>query len=208
MITNRLASKQVGRKLSYKLTKTTSELYSASPDGVELTDNDITNIETASDKIKKYPIYYVDCPGTVEEIKETIYYFSQLPEIKGKWLIIILDHTLLTKGRSSESEREILTSLQRLFMEVKKYNRNTIIQITQMNREIEDKDRISNPMLHFPTRRDIFGSDSLFQTSDYVIVIHRPELLGIKSYSTSNWPVKDKIYMHILKIINGTLLRN
>jgi hypothetical protein len=72
-----------------------------------------------------------------------------------------------------------------------------------MNREIEDKDRITNPTLHFPTRRDIFGSDSLFQTSDYVIVIHRPELLGIKAYGINNWPVKDKIYMHILKNREG-----
>jgi hypothetical protein len=85
-------------------------------------------------------------------------------------------------------------------MEIKKFGKNTIIQLSQMNREIEDKDRINNPSLHFPTRRDIFGSDSLFQASDYVVVIHRPELLGIKSYGINNWPVKDKIYMHILKI--------
>jgi replicative DNA helicase len=173
-----LSSRQVGRKLSYKLTKTTSELYSASPTGEELTEKDMDNIVEESKSIKKYPIYYVDCPGTVDEIRETISTFSALPQVVGKWLIIILDHTLLTKGKAGESERQILTDLQRLFMEIKKYGKTTIIQLSQMNRDIEDKDRITNPSLHFPTRRDIFGSDSLFQTSDYVIVIHRPELLG------------------------------
>ena len=198
-----LSSRQVGRKLSYKLEKTTAELYSASPDGKALTDKDYDNIVKESKQISQYPIYYVDCPGTVDEIRETIIQFSDLPQVKDKWLIVILDHTLLTKGKTGESEREVLTNLSRLFMEFKKYGKNTIIQLTQMNREIEDKDRINNPNLHFPTRRDIFGSDSLFQASDYVIVIHRPELLGIKSYGVNNWPVKDKIYLHFLKVREG-----
>lgn len=198
-----LSSRQVGRKLSYKLTKTTAELYSSSPAGDELTDKDYNRILEESKQIKQYPIYYVDSPGTVDEIRETILQFSALPHVKDKWLVVILDHTLLTKGKSGESEREILIQLQRLFMEIKKYGKNTIIQLSQMNREIEDKERINNPSLHFPSRRDIFGSDSLFQASDYVIVIHRPELLGIKSYGINNWPVKDKIYMHILKNREG-----
>jgi replicative DNA helicase len=198
-----LASRQVGRKLSYKLTKTTAELYSASPEGGTITDQEYDSIVKESDKIKWYPIYYVDSPGTVDEIRETIMQFSELPQVKDKWLVIILDHTLLTKGKTGESEREILTHLQRLFMEIKKYNRNTIIQLSQMNREIENIERINNQSLHFPTRRDIFGSDSLFQASDYVVVIHRPELLGIKAYGINNWPVKDKIYMHILKNREG-----
>lgn len=198
-----LSSRQVGRKLSYKLTKTTSELYSSSPDGIELTDKDYNKILEESKQIRQYPIYYVDSPGTVDEIRETIIQFSALPHVKDKWLVIILDHTLLTKGKTGESEREILVQLQRLFMEVKKFGKNTIIQLSQMNREIENNERINNPSLHFPSRRDIFGSDSLFQASDYVIVIHRPELLGIKSYGINNWPVKDKIYMHILKNREG-----
>jgi replicative DNA helicase len=198
-----LSSKQVGRKLSYKLTKTTAELYSADPNGGTITDKDYNKIVKESEQIRKYPIYYVDCPGTVEEIRETIMQFSELPHVKDKWLVIILDHALLTKGRSGESERQILTDLQRLFMEIKKYGKNTIIQLSQMNREIESVERINNPNLHYPTRRDIFGSESLYQSSDYVIVIHRPEIIGIKSYGVSNLPVKDKIYLHVLKNREG-----
>jgi hypothetical protein len=52
-------------------------------------------------------------------------------------------------------------------------------------------------------RKDIFGSDSVFQTSDYVVVLHRPELLGIKEYGPSGLPVKDMIYMHFLKVREG-----
>lgn len=197
-----LSSKQVGRKLSYKLNRTTSELYSASntDDSYRVSDVDYEEILKQSDKIRKYPIYYIDCPGTVDEIKNTIIGFQKLEEMKNKWLIVILDHTLLTKGKQSESEREIISNLQRMFMERKKYGKITIIQLSQLNREIEDKDRINNPSLHYPMRRDLFGSDSIFQTSDYVIVLHRPEIIGISEYGPKKLPVKNMIYMHFLKI--------
>lgn len=200
-----LSSKQVGRKLSYKLNRTTSELYSASntDDSYRVSDVDYEEILKQSDKIRKYPIYYIDCPGTVDEIKNTIIGFQKLEEMKNKWLIVILDHTLLTKGKQSESEREIISNLQRMFMERKKYGKITIIQLSQLNREIEDKERINNPSLHYPMRRDLFGSDSIFQTSDYVIVLHRPEIIGISEYGPKKLPVKNMIYMHFLKNREG-----
>jgi replicative DNA helicase len=86
-----------------------------------------------------------------------------------------------------------------MFMEIKKYGKNTIIQLSQLNREIEDKERINNPALHYPVRRDLSSSDSVFQTSDYVMVIHRPELLQIKAYGSGFLPVKNLIYLHFLK---------
>ena len=63
-----LSYRQVGRKLSNKLHQTTSELYSAETD---LSDDSLIKVEKAADRIKKYPIYYVDTPGTVEEVGET-----------------------------------------------------------------------------------------------------------------------------------------
>ena len=193
-----LSSKQVGRKLSYKLKKTTSELYNTyNP----LSDRDYKLVEEESKKICKYPVFYVDTPGTVEEIKNTITVFREL-YVKDKWLIVILDHALLTKGLSGESERATLFNLQRLFMEVKKVGKTTVFQLSQLNREIEEVGRITNPLLHFPQRRDIFGSDSLFHSSDYVMIIHRPEILQIKSYGPNYWPTEGMIYLHILKTNN------
>lgn len=198
-----LSSRQVGRKLSYRMKRTTSELYSADPEQNTVTNDDLKQLHEYADKIKKYPIYYVDRPGNVEEMRYTIEHFQKATIQQGKWLIVILDHTLLTRGKTGEAERETLYSLQRLFMEVKKNGRTTIIQISQMNREIEMPERINNPSMHFPMRRDIFGGDSVFQASDYVIVLHRPETLGIEAYGTKREPVEDLIYMHFLKIREG-----
>jgi len=197
-----LSPRQIGRKLSHKLRKTTNELYSGTD--ITLSDNDFSNVEKEIEKIKNYKVYYVDTPGTVEQVKSTILKFCGR-EGKDKWVVIILDHTLLTRGRAGENEREILSNLQHMFMEVKKYNMNTIIQLSQMNRNIESVDRISNITMHFPMRGDIFGSDALMQASDYLFVIHRPELLLISKYGPNLLPTENLIYLHCLKNREGDL---
>jgi len=196
-----LSSRQVGRKISYKLAKTTQQLYGSGKE--KLNEAEYHAVLEEARKIERYPIYYVDVPGNVDEIKTTILHFMELPEIKGKWVVIFLDHTLLTKGRLGNSERETLSDLQHMFMEIKKYGSNTVVQLSQLNREIETTERIVKPNLHFPIRRDIFGSESIFQASDYLFVLHRPELLGIKEYGPSGWDVPNLIYMHILKNREG-----
>jgi replicative DNA helicase len=197
-----LSSKQVGRKLSYKTKRTTSELYSGNSDQERISDEVFHTLKKHSETIRKYPVYYVDSPGTVEQIKNTIFDFAKTVA-KGRWLVIFFDHTLLTRGKLGEKERETLADLQRMFMEIKKYGKNTIIQLSQMNREIESVDRLNNSSMHYPVRRDLFGGDSVFQASDYVIVLHRPELLGIDRYGQSNLPVQNLIYMHFLKVREG-----
>ena len=196
-----VSARQVGRKLSYRLKKTTKDLYSGDYKN-PLTDNDFSNVKQTIDEIKKYPIYYVDTPGTVQQIRQTIFNFMN-NEGKGKWVIIILDHTLLTKNSSGEDERIMLANLQRMFIEMKKYGMNTIIQLSQLNRNIESSDRISNHSMHYPMRKDIFGADSLFQASDYLLVIHRPEILGIEAYGLDALPTKGIIYLHCLKNREG-----
>ena len=66
--------------------------------------------------------------------------------------------------------------LERVFISAKKYPMTSVLQLAQMNRNIESPERINNPLSHYPMRSDISSADALFQASDYVIVIHRPEL--------------------------------
>lgn len=68
-----------------------------------------------------------------------------------------------------------------------------------MNRRIEEPERINNPASHYPMRSDLSSSDSIFQASDYVLVIHRPEILGITEYGPNRLPTYNKVYIHILK---------
>lgn len=193
-----LSYRQVGRKLSNKLRKTTAELYSSDQ---SLSNTEFNKIEEVVDKIKKYPIYYIDTPSTVENMEKTIDYFHE-NIAKGKWLIVILDHALLVEGQG-ESERGTIVDLQKMFIRKKKLSNTSIIQISQINRNIEQPDRINNPSMHYPMRSDLAASDAIFQASDYVTALSRPELLNITAYGIDRLPVKDKVYLHFLKVRDG-----
>ena len=157
--------------MSSKLRQTTAQLYSSSSD---LDNTLLEEVEQTSQQIKSYPIYYVDTPGTVADIASTIDYFYE-NKAKGKKFVIILDHTLLVEGQNRESALQVISDLQKLFIRVKKFLDTTIIQLSQMNRNIENPERINNPSMHYPMRSDISSADTIFHASDYVICIHRPE---------------------------------
>lgn len=187
--------RQVGRTLSSKLRKTTSTLYSSETD---LDDDTFRKVISVSNQLKEYPIWFVDKPTTPKEAEDIIKYFYNT-YIKGtdKHFVIMYDHALLTKPIGSVIET--MQELERVFISAKKYPMTSVLQLAQMNRNIESPERINNPLSHYPMRSDISSADALFQASDYVIVIHRPEILGIQEYGPSHLPTQNKVYLHILK---------
>lgn len=187
--------RQVGRTLSNKLRRTTSELYSSY---VDLDDKTFGEIVNVSNQLKKYQIYFVDDPGTPSEIGNTIIaVYNKYIKNKNKYFVILLDHTLLVKRNGSTLET--MQELEEVLIKVKKLPLTSVIQLAQMNRNIEDPGRINNMLLHYPMRSDLSSSDSIFQASDYVLVIHRPETLNIQEYGPNRLPTKNKVYMHLLK---------
>lgn len=187
--------RQVGRTLSNKLRRTTSELYSSH---VDLDDKTFGEIVNVSNQLKKYQIYFVDDPGTPSEIGNTIIaVYNKYIKNKNKYFVILLDHTLLVKRNGNTLET--MQELEEVLIKVKKLPLTSVIQLAQMNRNIEDPSRINNPLSHYPMRSDLSSSDSIFQASDYVLVIHRPETLNIQEYGPNRLPTKNKVYMHLLK---------
>lgn len=187
--------RQVGRTLSNKLRKTTSTLYSSETD---LDDDTFRKVINVSNQLKEYPIYFVDNPTTPMQVKDIIYAFYN-KYVKGtkKHFVIIYDHALLTKQVGSVIET--ISELQRVFIQAKKLPLTSVIQIAQMNRNIESPERINNSLNHYPMRSDISSSDAIFQASDYVHVLHRPEMLGITEYGPNHLLTKNKVYIHVLK---------
>ena len=187
--------RQVGRTLSNKLRKTTSTLYSSEKD---LDDETFRKVIAVSNQLKEYPIYFVDSPTTPTQVKDIIYgFYEQYVKNTNKHFIIIYDHALLTKQVGSIIET--IGELERVFIQAKKLPLTSIIQLAQMNRNIEAPERINNPLSHYPMRSDLSSSDAIFQASDYVLVIHRPEILGIQEYGPNHLPTENKVYLHILK---------
>lgn len=195
-----LSSRQVGRKLSNRLNQSTSDLYSSF---VKLDDGILEQVKQEAVEIAKLPIYYVDKSCSVSKIAQTIEYFQN--EIaKDKWLVVIIDHTLLVNGDGdNDSDRAVIASLQKRLIDAKKIGKTSIIEISQMNRNCESIERINNPTGHFPLRSDLSSSDSIFQACDIVVVLSRPELLNITNYGPLRLPTQNRVYAHFLKVREG-----
>ena len=71
--------------------------------------------------------------------------------------------------------------------------------------KMDKTERITNPASHYPMRSDLSTSDFIYQSSDYIIILHRPELLGITEYGPFRQPVKDVVYLHLIKNREGEL---
>ena len=202
------ANRLVTRKLSNVSSKTVGELYSADN---KVSDDLYKKLIEYSKDIVEYDINYVDMPGSAQQIKHTILNFYNKINAenyknksdKRKGVGIIIDHVLLVSGMFGEAEREILKHLMAIENELKKSIKCFFVNLSQLNRDIESNDRILNPDLHFPKKKDIFGSDALYQYSDIVCVLHRPEMLGITKYGKQELPVRDLIYLHFLKVRDG-----
>lgn len=187
--------RQVGRTLSNKLRRTTSTLYSSETD---LDDETFRKVIDVSNKLKEYPIYFVDNPGTPMQVDAIIkWFYNEYVKGTNKHFVIIYDHALLTKPVGSVIET--VSELERVFIQAKKLPLTSVIQLAQMNRNIEQPERINNPLSHYPMRSDLSSSDAIFQASDYVLVIHRPEILNIQEYGPNHLPVQNKVYVHMLK---------
>lgn len=150
------------------------------------------------DRLTNADIWYVEDMCTVKQIKEISESFISKRE--NKKVLIIIDHLLLL---NEKEERLGIVELQKVLVSLKKKWGAAILQIAQMNRNIEAIDRIKNPQFHFPQRSDISTADAIFHASDLVIVIHRPEILGIIAYGMNMLPTKNVIYLHIIKSREG-----
>lgn len=199
-----LSKKLIGRKISHDLKLTTTELYSAVKN-VNISDDTFEEAVKVTQRLNNYDIYYVETPGSVEQIKATILSFalSKRNENPNAGVVVMLDHLLLVNGKDGDLERKILFDLMLMFNNLKKSLKISFILLSQLNRDIESSERLENPELHFPRKKDIFGADSIYQFSDVVLISHRPELLGINYYGPYKWQTKDVIFFHFIKMREG-----
>ncbi len=182
-----LAIDQITRNISGKTEKSVNELYSANKEYLD--SETFEQAVKATEILTKYPIYYVDEIGTVNEIKSTILSFlDEHNANKDRGLVVTIDHVLLTRGMSGQAEKEVVDQLMHTCVELKKSLTSAgykimFILLSQLNREIEKQERVLNPMFHFPTKNDIFAASSVYYCSDVVLILHKPAIIeGLGGY--------------------------
>lgn len=169
-------------------------------------------------KLIDYPILYVEEPQDHKTIGNTIYYYwKSMCKADGTVLIVEIDHAVITKGKDGDTQKNKIDNLMETLNSIKKKIAAEggdvfFIVLSQMNREIRHRDRLTTPELHYPQSSDLFASSSIEFFSDYILITHMPSKLNIKKYTDNSLPVylqeKDDsetsfIYWHILKNRDG-----
>ena len=196
------ARRLIGRKISKAMNVTVKQMYNADLEAPHRNFKlkDYNDAVAFLKTIKDVPVSYVDIPGTVQEIRNTIEHFAMIPQNLEKGILVTLDHSILVKKFGEQNMLDVLYELAAMFNELKKIIKSSYVIVSQLNRGIENVERIQNKNLHFPMKSDVFGADALYQYSDVFMITHRPDMLKLPTYGPSDWDVKDTVYFHYLKV--------
>lgn len=201
-----MARKLFGRKISKALNVSVKQMYGADLDepNKNFKKEDYERAVEYAKNIKDSPVWYVDMPGNVREIERTIEFFGmEMEETRYKGILVTLDHSILVKKMGEKNQLETLYELAAMFNSLKKKIKSSYVIVSQLNRGIENVERIQNKNLHYPQKSDVFGADALYQYSDVFMITHRPEMLNLNLYGPQDLPVKDLIYWHYIKCRDG-----
>lgn len=213
-----LIEDQLTRTVSAKTGIGVKDLYSA---GKHLDDGDFEIVKKTLSAISDDRSYFVDTVGTASQVRDTVLEFAAERNLLNldKGLVVTIDHVLLTRGKIGDGEKAIVDELMNVLVELKKHFSSIglkciFIVLSQLNRNIEEVDRVSNRMLHYPNRNDIFAASSVFNSSDYVLITHRPAIItgmglfygpgevGFKEGLPTKCPDlsgHDMVYWHLIK---------
>ncbi len=200
------ASDEVLREVGGKVVTKYEDLISAYS---KLPDAKYKEVLETLNLMRKLNMDFVEITGTVQQIEQTIMHYQGL-YLKHQ-LVISLDHTLLTDYQSESNEIALITSLSKMFLNIRKRIGAMCILVSQLNAEIEDPRRISSPALHYPIKRDLHGAKAVYRDADVVMVLHAPEKLNIQRYGHVIWkdgevgyPTEGMIFNHVLKVRKRT----
>jgi replicative DNA helicase len=147
-----------------------------------ISDEKMTLIKTIGEKFSKKPIYIS------QHSKDVNSWFKIKKKIQDKYpghtLINFVDHTRLVTKSTEKSEEALLHSLVTTGVKLKNEIECINIFLSQMNRNIETNASSRNDIgKSLPQSSDIFGSDSVYQSSDVVLALHRPGSYGLTEFN-------------------------
>lgn len=198
-----LSQHQIGRSIVSLADISLRDLYSV--DEV-LSDEQFKYLEKYYKELAERDVSFIDVPNTPEVIVNSlVYYWEKECKESGHTIVYEIDHALLVKGRTGQSEKERIDELMYLLVDAKKYiaangGHSVGIVLSQMNREIKDVIRRHNADLHRPDTSCLFGASSIEMCADYILFSHIPAKLGINSYTENKLPTRMYLEDKLLQI--------
>ena len=209
-----LAQKTVGREIANMSKITLQELYSSERPLASSKMNYI--FKEYHSQLFDYPLIYVEEPQNHKVIGETIYYYWKNLCGPEDYLIVEIDHAVITRGLTGDTQKDKIDNLMETLNRMKKkiaYEGGKVFYVilSQMNRDIKKADRMRITSMHYPITSDIFAASSIEFFSDYIMCTHMPAKLNLKGYTDNNFPIyldvkgepTEFIYWHIMKNREG-----
>ena len=151
-------------------------------------------LEGRLEKLSKAPLYVDDTPGlSVKDFREKV---KELVEEKNVRLIIV-DYIQLMSGPEEfrgQREQEV-AYVARALKSTSKELKVPVIALSQLSRSLTK----SGPGR--PELKDLRESDSIEETADLIVLIHHPEIIGIRVDPAD----REKTEFIIAKNLNGYL---
>jgi replicative DNA helicase len=209
-----LAQKTIGREVANMSKMSLTELYSSEH---PLAASKMEQVfKQYHSQLFDYPLIYVEEPQDYKVIGETIYFYWKELCAKEDYFIVEIDHAVITKGRTGDTQKDKIDNLMEELNRIKKkiaYEGGNVFYIilSQMNRDIKSVERIQVPNMHYPQNSDLMASSSIEFFSDYIMFTHMPAKLNLKGYTDNNFPIRlidgqdeiEFIYWHITKNREG-----
>lgn len=169
-------------------------------------------LDYANDKsrVSKYPVDIIDTSMTVKEFVQTVeeYMEAHKDPQTGQYTktIIGLDHTRLLLNESFESEEQKIFHLSIAVTMLKKKYPIIFIILSQLNRGCEQSHRLEEgKATNYLIGPDLFGSDSMEQCADIIVLLNRPMKYSIRHYGPNRFVIEDDMIIaaHFTKVRNG-----
>jgi len=199
------AKDEVLRSISSDVEKSYSYLLSSEMDAKTKTYNlvddfEFQEIKEKTERLKDRNIYYIETAGNLNQLMATYAQFkNQNPDAD---FIITIDHIMLSAKLGEKDDLELMSNTAHTAIRLRKQGAMVIL-LSQLNGNIEDTKRRDSPMFHHPVKTDLHCGNQIYWACDNVLIIHRPELLGIPFYGREKVPTQKLIHCAWIKARGG-----
>lgn len=176
----------------------------------KITDDELVQVEAYLNFYRKKSMLFFEVPSNMNIIYNTIEhyadYYNNLPRADGKpyKFIVNIDHTLLIESLDEKTTVDLMANVGKVAIRIRKDFECMVNLVGQLNNNIEDVRRITNKMLHYPIKSDIYAQGQLYNACDSVFTIHQPQQLKITQYGSQDKDTRDLIHLLKLKSRHGT----
>lgn len=162
---------------------------------------------------KDVPFDIIDIPLNVDQIENVCNkYTAKYPNARCHFMF---DHSMIVKNRQGDNSMETLEALSIMCNNTKKNGSRVYWIISQLNDKIQDYKRLSTPSGQIPRLEDIYGSKTVPQACNNIIILVKPSEMNLptKTFGPKNYPFtiksKDKeidlVYAVTVKARDGDL---